>query len=141
MDAAFDARLARRFAPVDLRGRFELQLQKLWLAGALLQRAQGRALWRQAAWVGPGGQRELGDYVALLETPQAGDVRAELETLSGPVTVAGSATLRDRQYSVDARIDARGGFDADLAQALSLVAAPGENGYLLRLDGVLAGAR
>ena len=98
-------------------------------------------MWRDAAWQSPRGARPLGSYVVELTTPADGEVAGTVSTLTGPIEVSGGAQLRDGRYAVDARIGPAAAMDPELQRALSLIAAPEENGYLLRLDGALAAAR
>jgi hypothetical protein len=136
--ANFDARMAQRWLPVELRGRIEADLARLEISNAAPVAAQGRLLWRDAGWVGPAGQKALGTYVAELETPEGGAIAATIDTLAGPVRAVGTASLGGGRYAVQASVGPEEVLDAELRQALSLVAVPGENGYLLRLNGALA---
>jgi general secretion pathway protein N len=137
VDAALDARLVSQFAPVALRGRVEMQFSELQIAAGLLVNVKGRALWRDAAWLGPNGVKALGSHVATLQTSGDGSIAVAIETLSGPVRAQGAVNLRGRAYVLDVTIDAGAGLDRELEQALSLVAVPTKNGYRLRLDGAL----
>jgi hypothetical protein len=69
-------------------------------------------------------------------------IQANIDTLSGPVVATGAVTLNQRRYAIDLFIESSGQeLDAELAQALSLIASPEENGYRLRLDGELTSGR
>ena len=133
-----DARLARQLAPVDLRGRLEADLARLDFDRQRVVFAEGRAVWRDAAWQSPGGLRPLGTYVADVVTAASGDVEAIVDTLVGPVRVGGTAGLSGGRYVIDARFGPAATMDSELRHALSLIAVAEENGYLLRLDGALA---
>jgi hypothetical protein len=139
LDASVDASIVRQALPVSVRGRLEMLFDELVIAGPEVLSIRGRLVWRDAGWESAGGLRALGSYVALFSSPAEGDVRGRLETLSGNVSVEGSAALLGRRYTTDLRVTAaRGSLDPELEQALSLVATPTENGYRLRLDGELA---
>ena len=133
-----DARLARQLAPLELRGRVEADLARVQIEGQRVVHAEGRALWRDAAWQSPGGLRPLGTYVADLESPAPGEIDAVVDTLSGPVQAVGTVLLFGNRYAIDARIGPASTMDSELRHALSLIAVAEENGYLLRLDGALA---
>lgn len=137
VDAALDARLVSQFAPVALSGRVEMQFSELDIAAGVLVNAKGRALWRDGAWPGSNGVKPLGSYVATLQTYGDGSIAVSIETLAGPVQAQGTVNLRGLAYVLDVTINAEAGLDRELEQALSLVAVPSENGYLLRLDGVM----
>lgn len=137
VDAKLDARLLRQLVPIELRGRMGLEFARLDLGAGTIEHADGRLLWQEAAWVSPGGARPLGTFLAVLNTAAPGQVSATLQTLAGPVRVEGGATVNGLDYAVNARISTTGPMDPELERALSLVASPGENGYLLRLDGAL----
>lgn len=152
-DLSLDASLVRQLLPVELTGRLSAQFSQLTLVGQDLLQAEGRLVWQGAAFAGVNGLSRLGDYAAIVtgSAPAPGaaqgtggrdggagaGIRATVETLSGPVRVEGSALLSGNRYRVDATVTSDGPMEASLAQALSLVAVPGENGYLLRLDGDL----
>jgi general secretion pathway protein N len=138
VDASLDAALARQLLPVGLRGRLSLQLEALDWNGSRLTEAAGSLVWQQAAWESRGALKALGSYAARLDSDGDGLVTARIETLAGPVQASGSLVLNGLLYSITARITSDGAMDPELAQALSLVAVPEENGYLLRLDGALA---
>lgn len=138
LEANFDADVARQFAPVELAGRVSLMFDEVLVVAGALQSAKGRAVWQDALWQAPNGARPLGSYAAVASSPASGGVDLAIETLAGPVRVDGSASLRDQRYALALTIngDAQG-LHSDLEQALSLIATPAENGYLLRLDGAL----
>lgn len=133
-----DARLSRQFAPVDLRGRFDVELESLQFVGGELRQAKGQVVWQEAAWMGIGGVKPLGTFAARLATADDGAIVADLQTLAGPLLVSGYAALQSPEYELDLQLTSRESMDPELQQALSLVASPGENGYRLRLDGELA---
>jgi hypothetical protein len=138
IELRIDARLARELAPVDLRGRLEADLARLEFDRQRVVFAEGRAVWRDAAWQSPGGLRPLGTYVADVATAASGDIEALVDTLEGPVRAGGTAALSGDRYAIDARIGPADTMDSELRHALSLIAVAEENGYLLRLDGALA---
>jgi general secretion pathway protein N len=138
VDATLDARLLQQVLPVDLRGRLAMQLDALEVTQAQVRRAEGRVVWERAAWASVSGLHALGTYAAQLSTPASGTVEAQLQTLAGPIDVTGTARLTAERYAIDARLGSAAPLHPELSRALALVATPGENGYLLRLDGPLA---
>lgn len=142
LDAVVDAALIQYALPVSVSGRLELVFDELVLDRQQLTSARGRLVWQDAAWQPLSGPRALGSYVAEIASPADGKVEAQVDTLSGDVEVAGTVELSGQRFSTDLRIAAeRGALDAELAQALSLIATPEENGYRLRLDGGVGAAR
>ncbi|EED33802.1 bacterial type II secretion system protein N [gamma proteobacterium NOR5-3] len=139
LDMNLSAGVLRQLLPVELEGRLGLLFDQIIVSAQDLLRADGRLVWQEAAWQSPGGRRPLGNYVATFTSPAEQQIEADIVTLSGPVVATGTLTLVQRRYSVDLLIESSGqAFDAELAQALSLIASPEENGYRLRLDGQLA---
>jgi len=136
-DAMVDARLLRHLVPVVLRGNLSVQLERLSLTSSELLHAQGRVVWQNALWQTDNGSVPLGNYVALLDSEGEGSIAAKISTLSGPLRAEGEVRIDGHRYHVETQIAAPGGMDGQLAQALSLIAEPRENGYLLRLDGEL----
>lgn len=141
VSASVDARLAQRWIPVELRGRVEAQLARLEVVDDIPVAVQGTLTWQGAGWFGPTGPRALGSYVAQLATEDEGRIVATISTLAGTLRAGGTVTLEAGRYAVDARLDPQGPVDPELEQALSLVAVPDENGYLLRLNGALVPPR
>ena len=138
LDAVIDASVVQQALPVSVSGRLELLFSEVVIDAEQLLSAQGRLVWQNAAWQSLAGPRPLGTYVADIETSAPAEIAARIATLSGDVEVAGDITLTGKRFSTDLRVEsARGAFDAELAQALSLIATPEENGYRLRLTGGL----
>jgi hypothetical protein len=142
VDISFDAGLLRQLLPVELSGRIGLLFGELVLSPDRLLRADGRLVWQSAAWDSPRGRRGLGSYAATVTSPGDEQVNAIVTTLSGIVSAEGTLALDQQRYEVDLEVEATSGtLDAELAQALSLIASPSENGYRLRLDGEMASGR
>jgi hypothetical protein len=136
LDAVVDAAVIQQALPISVSGRLELLFDELVLEEQQLISAQGRLVWQDAAWQPASGPRNLGTYVAEITSPGDGELEAQLDTLSGSVQAQGSVVLVGQRFSTDVRVAAASGaLDAELAQALSLIATPEENGYRLRLDG------
>ncbi|WOJ94906.1 type II secretion system protein N [Congregibacter variabilis] len=139
VDVNLNAALLKQVLPVELQGRLGLLFDEVTVRANDLLRADGRLVWQDAAWQSPGGRRVLGNYVATFTSPAEKQTRADIVTLSGPVQATGAVTLNERRYAIDLFIESSGQeFDAELAQALSLIASPEKNGYRLRLDGELS---
>jgi hypothetical protein len=151
VDINVDAGLLKQVLPVELKGRLGMLFDDLLLSPTRVLRADGRLVWQGAAWESPTGLRVLGNYAATFTTsgtapgttpgttPTDQQITASIVTLSGPVVAEGTASLNQQRYAVDLLIQSSAqGFDPELAQALSLIASPAENGYRLRLDGELS---
>lgn len=137
VDLQLAAGLLRQVVPVELAGRISVQLDELVLGPEHIERARGRVVWQGGAWNSSTGRHALGSYAATLSSPADGRVDAVITTLSGSVTTEGRLSVVDQRYDVDLLIDGAGVADPELAQALSLIASPAENGYRLRLDGAI----
>ena len=140
LDAMLDAQLLSQFVPTELRGRISIQLDTLTATADALLAAQGRVVWQDAAWQTSNSSIPLGSYVAVIGSEEERGIVARIDTLSGSLRAQGELRVEARSYAVEARIEAPSGMDAQLARALSLIAAPTENGYLLRLNGDIAKA-
>lgn len=139
LDVSLDAALLQRLLPVELTGRLELLFDELRLTRSDLLSAEGRLVWQGAAWQSPRGVHVLGSYAASITSLAEQQVIADVVTLAGPVEASGVVDLDQKRFTIDLRIESPGqALDAELAQALSLIASPEENGYRLRLDGEVA---
>ena len=138
LDARIDAGLLRAFIPIELAGRLSLVFDELVVQRARVEAATGRLVWQDAAWRAASGVRALGTYAAEVSSAGPGDLQFRVQTLAGPIQVAGVASLAGQRYAVDLEIGLPPEMaDPELARALSLIATPRENGYLLRLNGEL----
>ncbi len=138
VDARIDAGVLQQFVPADLGGQVSALFDDLVIEQQQVQSANGRLVWQDASWRASTGVRSLGTYVATIESSTAEQLEINVETLAGPLQVAGTATLQGRRYDLDLQLaPAVVGSDPELERALSLVASPSENGYRLRLDGEL----
>ena len=136
LDARIDAGLLQAFMPVELDGRLSVLFDELVVRRDRLGAVSGRLVWQDAAWRAASGVRALGTYAAEVSSPGPGHFECRVQTLAGPIQVAGVASLAGEGYAVDLEIrPPPGASDPELARALSLVATPRENGYLLRLSG------
>lgn len=144
VDANVDAQLLRTLMPVAAGGRISLQFERLLLDNGLPLDAEGRVVWQDARWQAAQVEYALGSYVAVVDraagpapaTPENAALRARIETLAGPVGAEGEATLAGRRFALDVAIRGAGRpLEAQLEQALRLIATPEEDGYRLRLDG------
>ncbi|WP_439100282.1 type II secretion system protein N [Congregibacter sp.] len=139
LDVSLDAALLQRVLPVELTGRLELLFSDLQVTRSDLVSAEGRLVWQGAAWQSPRGVHVLGSYAANITSPAKQQVIADVVTLSGPVMASGAVDLVEKRFTIDLRIESpEQALDPELAQALSLIASPEENGYRLRLDGEVA---
>lgn len=134
LDANFSAALIKQWMPVNLRGDLNLFLEELRVSDNQPVAGKGRLVWRQAFWRGNLGSQPLGDYVLEFEIPEARQARATVTTLAGPIKVEGGLSVNGRKYSVDAKLSSRERIDQELANALALMAAPVDGGYLLKFD-------
>lgn len=87
--------------------------------------ANGQCHWRSAA-VGGTLRTELGDLAVHFRTEEQAIV-GDLIDAGGPLGLTGTVQVRDRQYTVDARLEARADVAA-LRQALLIMGSPDESG-------------
>ncbi len=144
VDANVDAQLLRTLMPVAAGGRISLQFERLVLDNGLPLDAEGRVVWQDARWEAPQVEYALGSYVAVVTrgdgpapaTRENAVLRARIETLAGPVSAEGAATLDGPRFELDVAIRGAGApLEPQLEEALRLIARPEEDGYRLRLDG------
>lgn len=135
----FDARLAanllRQFAPVALEGQVVLQLQALAIRDNLPYSGKGRVVWERGAWQAPSGSLALGTYALDFEQAEEEPLHGEIVTLSGPLEAQGSVSVDGRNYGLNIKVASEEPLDPQLGAALSLMAAPEDGGYRLKLDG------
>lgn len=137
LDGNVDADLLRQFAPVSLTGSFSLQLPKLQLRDGLPLSGEGRVVWQDGAWQSPRGPVQLGTYALDFEQPPGEALLGEVLTLAGPLQAEGKLQLEGRRYRVDIMVSSVEKLDAQLEQALSLMAAPQAGGFRIELAGDL----
>jgi hypothetical protein len=134
-EAVVDADLLRQFAPVALTGSLSAQLDNLQLRNGLPHSGNGRLVWQNAGWQSPGGLLPLGTYALDFHQAPGEILQAEIVTVSGAVAANGTVELDNRGYRVDILVSSQMAMDAQLEQALSLIAAPEPQGYRVKLNG------
>lgn len=142
LDGSFSAGLVRQFVPLAVDGQVQLLFSELVLDAAGPLSAEGQVVWQNALWQSPGGGRPLGTYVAEITSTGERQLSGRVDTLSGPVLATGDLSLDANTYGVNMLVTGRNrNLEPALAQALSLLAAPENSGYRLRLSGELAPQR
>lgn len=142
LDGSFSAGLVRQFVPLAVDGQVQLLFGELALDAAGPLHAEGRVVWQNALWQSPGGGRPLGTYVVEIAGTGERQLSGRVDTLSGPVLATGDLSLDANTYGVNVLVSGRNrNLDPALAKALSLLAAPEDSGYRLRLRGELAPQR
>ena len=137
LSAVFSAQLLRQFLPLAVSGEFSAQIEELHVEEGLPTSARGRIVWQRAAWESTRGAMPLGSYAADFQQPPNEPLQAEIVTIAGPVNAAGTAKLLGKNYSVDILVTSESGLDAQLEQALALIAQPVSGGYRINFDGQL----
>jgi general secretion pathway protein N len=135
VDAIVPAMLVRQFLPLAVGGNISLQLDHLSIRGQQPAAAAGRLVWQAAVWNSPQGRIPLGDYAVDIAQAEGEPLQGTLLTLSGPVRAEGIVELSGRNYSVAVNIYSESSLDAQIQQALSLVAAATDQGFALSLSG------
>jgi len=136
-EAVLSAEVLRQFIPVSLTGTLSAQLDKLQVRDSLPYSGAGRLVWQEGGWQSVRGLLPLGSYALDFEQAPGDVLLAEVLTLSGPVEAGGLVQLDGRVYTVDVLVSSEYTLDAELEQALSLLAAPGPQGYRVKLNGQL----
>jgi len=134
-EAVVSADLLRQFAPLALTGALSAQLDNLQLRNGLPHSGSGRLVWQNGGWESPGGLLPLGTYALDFHQAPEELLQAQVVTLSGPVEAEGTVQLQNRDYKVDILVSSQVAMDAQLEQALSLIAAPEPEGYRVKFNG------
>ncbi len=123
--------------PVDLGGRFSLQLDEAQLQGDKLQSISGELDWQRAAVIKPLAQ-SLGEYHATLSTDDKG-IQAVVKDKGGPLQLAGQATLNpDGRYRFDGTVLVRDTQQTMLVQGVRALGRPASDGRVpLKYNGKL----
>jgi general secretion pathway protein N len=137
LNAVFSVQILRQFLPLAVSGDFSVQIEGLRFEEGLPTSARGRVVWQRAAWESARGALPLGSYAADFQQLPNEALQAEIVTLAGPVNAAGRARLLGKSYSVDILVTSESGLDAQLEQALSLIAQPVSEGYHINFGGQL----
>lgn len=132
---SFDAGLIKQWLPIQLGGALQLRVNDVDIVAGELLSGRGQLVWQRAFWTGNNSSQLLGDYVLEFVLQGARTASANITTLAGPVQVEGSLAVREKSYSVDARLSSAQGFGSELASALQLMAAPVPGGYHLKFSG------
>jgi hypothetical protein len=135
LDATVSAGLLRQFSPLQVAGQFSTQWSHLAIREGLPFAGEGRIIWQEAAWLSPQGAQPLGSYALTLKQEEGQALFGDVVTVTGPVEASGNIRLQGRVYEVDILLDDSSGLDAELRQALSLLAQPVAQGYRIQLNG------
>lgn len=135
LEATVPAGLISQFAPVELDGLLQLQLEYLMLRDGVPAQGKGRLVWLNGGWDSPSGPLPLGSYAVDFAQAPDGPLQGEVLTLAGEVAAQGSIELAGKSYEIDITVQNEAGLDERLQQALSLMARPVEQGYRIKLGG------
>jgi len=134
-EARASADLVRQFAPLAVDGRISAQLGHLLLRDGLPYAGEGRLVWENGGFQSPQGRVALGTYALDFLQEAGGPLRGQVLTLAGNLEAQGDVELRGRAYSIDLLLGGAATRDAQLKDALALMAAPEGDGYRISLDG------
>lgn len=142
VEFAIDAGVLRGLLPVALGGRFSGLLSEILIDNSRLSRLRGQVSWRDAVWRDGDNHFSLGSYAVEFRPDRSGsendDTRAEVITLEGPLVAGGEATLStEGSFALALTLSSEEPLAPPLERALSLVAAPQNDGFLLQLQGNL----
>ena len=137
LDVLVSIALLRQFLPLAVSGDFSVQGEHLHLEKGLPSGASGRVIWQNAAWESARGALSLGSYAIDIQQLPGEALKGEIITLAGAVRANGHVELLGKNYSLDILISSDTGLDAQLEQALSLIAQPVPEGRRIKFDGQL----
>jgi len=134
VEGRFAADLLRQFAPLAVGGYFDVQLASMAVEENLPSSGEGRLVWERANWQSPNGPVSLGTYALDFAQNTGEPLLGNVLTLAGPLQAQGRVQLEGRRYEVDIVVQSEEGFDAQLQQALMLMATPEDDGYRIALE-------
>lgn len=131
------ASLPRLPMPVEVEGSVTVEVNTLDWAAGKLDAAEGVIVWRQATVLAPMPMR-LGDLKMELVPGPNGTLLGKLSDGGGPLGVKGDVTLSPGGYRLNAVLTPRADTDPALAQTLTLLGRPdNQGGYRLTWAGRL----
>ena len=136
LSARVDTSIARKFIPLYIGGSLAADISLLRVDAGQLNEIQGRVTWQNAAWTARSGDVALGTY-ALDISGERGDIRGEVVTLAGPLTVTGELALLDQRYRVALDLTGPALTNQGLRDALLLMAVPTEQGFDVTFEGAV----
>lgn len=136
VSARVDTRIAKAFIPLYIGGSLSADIRMLRIDAGRLSALEGRLNWQDAVWTARSGDVTLGNYV-LDVSDETGDIRGEIVTLSGPLTVAGELALLDQRYRVALSLSGPATSNPGLRDALALIAVPTVQGFDVNFEGAL----
>lgn len=134
--ARVDTSIARNFIPLYIGGSVAADVSLLRVDAGQLSELQGRVTWHNAAWTARSGDLALGTY-ALDISGEGGNIRGEVVTLSGPLTVTGELGLLDQRYRVALGLTGPAISHQGLRDALALLAVPTAQGFDVIFEGAV----
>src|SRR6056297_2875166 len=142
VEFAIDAGVLRGLLPVTVSGRFSGLLSDILIDNSRLVRLRGQVSWRDAVWRDGDKRFSLGSYALDFRPGRNGSgndgTRGEVITLEGPLLAGGEVTLSAAgHFALALTLSSEEPIAAPLERALSLVAAPQNDGFLLQLQGNL----
>lgn len=142
VEFAIDAGVLRGLLPVTVGGRFSGLLSEILIDSSRLSRLRGQVSWRDAVWRDGDTRFSLGSYAVEFRAGPDGSgndgTTGEVITLEGPLIAGGEATLSaEGRFALALTLSSEEVLAPPLERALSLVAAPQNDGFLLQLQGNL----
>jgi len=139
IDAAVGVETIRAFLPLYVGGALEAQLPVMRLESIqppVIDRVEGRLIWRNGVWTARAGDVALGNYAMEL-TGEEGSLVGRLQTLSGPLEANGQLTLEEQHYRVALALRGPATANEGLRGSLRLMATPVADGFDLTINGQL----
>lgn len=138
VEFTLDAGVLRRLLPLTVSGRFSGLLPEMVIDNNRLVSLLGQVSWNDAVWRDGDSRFSLGSYAVEFRAGANGDTVGELISLEGPLLASGEITLtRDGLFALAITLNSERPFAPSLERALSLVAAPQDDGFYLQLSGNL----
>lgn len=132
--AQFDVRFIRQVVPLYVGGLIRLDFSDLDFQDGTFQSGGGEMVWQDAVWTANTGDVALGDYSLVVEAV-GGELSGRVETLRGPLQVAGELQLSGNRYSVNLALSGPATANQGLGDALKLLAQPSATGFDMVMSG------
>ena len=132
--AQFDVRFIRQLVPLYVGGLIRLDFSDLEFQDGTFQSGGGEMVWQDAVWTANTGDGALGYYILGLGGSE-GQLSGRVETLRGPLQVAGELQLSGNRYSVNLALSGPATANQGLGDALKLLAQPSATGFDMVMSG------
>lgn len=126
------------FMPVVAEGTVSLRVDEVVIAEGVIEQAEGKIVWNQAALMAPAAMK-LGDLSMAVSRDEGGALVGHVTDHGGPLQAGGTVTLQpDGRYNLDLQLAAQAGADEGLRSGLAMLGrADAQGRYRLKYQGKL----